>query len=69
MNKATKSLQLRFRSMRVEFVLSASDNLAAPSLSILLPVLSENELKRQVLLLQRLSLVRDEFELSASLTV
>jgi hypothetical protein len=51
--------------VRVEFDLIASDNLITPSLSMLLPVLSENEMKQQQLLL-RLSFVRDEFDLSAS---
>jgi hypothetical protein len=48
------------------FVLSASNNLIAPSLSISLPVLSENEMKCHVLLQQRFSNMRDEFDSSAS---
>jgi hypothetical protein len=50
-----------------EFALSASDNLVAPSLPMLLPVLSENEMKQQVTLLPlRSSDSRDECNLSAS---
>jgi hypothetical protein len=45
--------------------LSASDNLTTASLPISLPVMSENEMKQQVLQL-RSSKVRDEFDLSAS---
>jgi hypothetical protein len=58
-------LLLRSSEVRVEFDLSASDNLAAPAVPISLPVLSENEMKQQVLL-QRLRVVRDEFDLRIS---
>jgi hypothetical protein len=52
--------------VRVVFDLSASSNLIAPSLPIVLSVLSENQMNQQVLLLLRLREVRDEFDLSAS---
>jgi hypothetical protein len=58
-------LQLRQREVRDEFDLSASANLMAPSLPILLPVLSENQMKQQAVLL-RSSSVRVEFDRSAS---
>jgi hypothetical protein len=51
--------------VRDVFDLSASDNLIAPSSPILLPVLSENEMKQQVLLPLRLREVRVVFDLSA----
>jgi hypothetical protein len=51
--------------VRDVFDLSASNNLIAPSLPILLTVWSENKMKQQVLLL-RSSKVRCEFDLSAS---
>jgi hypothetical protein len=59
-------LPLRFNEARVEFNLSASDNMLTPLLSIQLPVLSENEMKAIHMLLLRLSKVRAEFDLSAS---
>jgi hypothetical protein len=57
-------LLLRLSEVRVEFNMSTSDNLIAPSLLILLPVLSENHMKSQVLPL-RLRKARDEFNASA----
>jgi hypothetical protein len=51
--------------VRDEFDLSASDNLVAPSVLMRFPVLSENEMKQQLLQL-RPSEVRDVFDLSAS---
>jgi hypothetical protein len=51
--------------MRDEFSLSASDNLIAPSVWILLTVLCEKGNEEQVLHL-RLSQVRDVFDMSAS---
>jgi hypothetical protein len=39
---------MRIRDLRDELDLSASDNALAPSMSILFPVLSENEMKQQV---------------------
>jgi hypothetical protein len=46
--KATTLLQVRKSEARDVFDLSASANWIAPSLPILLPVLSENETKQQV---------------------
>jgi hypothetical protein len=40
-------LPLKFKDVSDEFDLSASNNLAAPSLPISLSVLSQNELKQQ----------------------
>jgi hypothetical protein len=40
------------REAREEFDLSASDNLMAPSAPILLAVLSENEMKQQLIYMQ-----------------
>jgi hypothetical protein len=39
-------LPMRISALRVEFDLSASDNLIAPSLPILLPARNENEMKQ-----------------------
>jgi hypothetical protein len=44
MNAKHRVLPLISRDVRVEFDLSASDNLIVPSFSRLLPVLSENEM-------------------------
>jgi hypothetical protein len=57
-------LLLRLSKVSDVFDLSASDNWMAPSLPILLPVLSENEMKRKFLLLIS-SDVRVEFDVSA----
>jgi hypothetical protein len=51
--------------VRDELDLSASDNLMAPSVPSLSPVLSENEMKQQVLLMRQTD-ARDEFNWSAS---
>jgi hypothetical protein len=52
--------------VRNEFDLSASENLIAASAPIVSSILSENEMKQQVLLPPRSSEVRDVFDFSAS---
>jgi hypothetical protein len=65
MKGSNNLLQLRSSAVRDEFDLSTSDNLIAPSTPTLLPVLSQNETKQQMLLL-RLSDAKDELNSSAS---
>jgi hypothetical protein len=48
MKCTTSLLQLRSSEVRVEFDLSASANLMAPSEPMQLPVFSENEKKQQL---------------------
>jgi hypothetical protein len=52
--------------VRDVFVMSTSANLVAPSLPILLAVLSENEMNEITKIQVRSSAVRDVFDLSAS---
>jgi hypothetical protein len=66
MEQNLKFVQLRLSSVRDVFVLSASDNLIAPSLPMSQPLLSENEMKQKGLLLSMESVARDEFDWSAS---
>jgi hypothetical protein len=47
-HKALRVLLLRTRDVRDVFNLSASDNWIIPSLSMLLSVLSEHEMKQQI---------------------
>jgi hypothetical protein len=49
MNEVMSLLRLRESDVRVVFDLSASDNLMAPSLPILLSAVSENEIKATTL--------------------